>query len=419
MSNEQHDQLDATNGIGSVIETGDVEEVSMILGHKDKLRCAGLVRPGVKVIKNSCTAAEKAKFKELEAQGMGYDAIDIALGGKPKSNTSKLFPSNADFFVVRDCDFKKPADAQYIRQHYADPDGKVRRFPVWFTIGEIDRVLPHNFKAFDGSGSVRCASFYDGKVLKFRYVPKGLQNPKQDDWQILDSDDEDVATKACGYKVTFGGMYRVNVVGLRGLEEVIVPTKSWYGIGYSVATLRRVRSILGRFDGLVNGQPIFELCKVQEEVTTPDGKKQNQWLVTLELSLDPIEIARYAEPQAVAARSAHALQMLTGRALAAPVAAAPAPVADPVPEAETQDQAEDAAISPRRQRCLGYLQQLAEEGLHLDVSVLYTFIASQKQGVTVEDLSDDDLATVCSAIQASVKHGLDGFKADLLAAVGQ
>ena len=133
-----------------------------------------------------------------------------------------------------------------------------------------------------------------------------------------------------------GSTRRKILNGLRGLEEVIVPTKSWYGLGYSVATLRRVRSVLGRFDGLVNGQPIFELCKVPEEVITPDGKKQKQWIVTLELSIDPIELARYAEPAAVAARSASALSLLTGRRPEPePVEETPAPV--PAPESPAAD----------------------------------------------------------------------------------
>ena len=435
MSAAEHEQLDATNSLINVIETGDEAEVEMILGHKERIRCAGIVRPGVKVPKNSCTAAEKAKFKELEAQGQGYDSIDVALGGKPKSASSKLFPSNSDFFVVRDCDFKKPADAQYIRQHYSDPDGHVRRIPVWFTLGEIDRVLPHNYKAFDGSGSVRCASFYDGKQLKFRYLPKGVQNPKAEDWKILDADDEDAAGKACGYKVTFGGMYRVNVVGLRGLEEVIIPTKSWHGIGYSVAMLRRVRSILGRFDGLVNGQPIFELCKVQEEVTTPDGKKQNQWLVVLELSIDPIELARYAEPQAVAARASRAMQMLTGGETVKAPTPAPLPLqqavaltpADKDLPAGLGEAAADLTLPPqgegttsagggltRQQKGVQALVDLAAPH-GLTVKDLDNLAASTYQGVAVNDLELSQLENFYRVVQANLRENREGFVADVKA----
>jgi len=422
MSTENHEQLDATNSLVNVIETGDTEEVAMILGHKEKIRCAGIVRPGIKVLKKSATPAEVAKFKQMEAEGYGYDAIDIALGGKPKTATSKLFPSNSDYFVVRDCDFKKAGDAQFIRKNYADPDGRVRRIPVWFTVGQIDRVMPHGFKAFGGDGHVRCASFYDDADgrLKFRYVPKALLNPKADDWRVLDSDDEDEAGKACGYKVTFGGMYRVNVVGLRGLEEVIIPTKSWYGLGYSVATLRRVRSILGRFDGLVNGKPFFELCKVKEEVTTPDGKKQDQWLVTLELSVDPIELAQYAEPQAVAARASRAMQMFSGAPASPPAAApaAPGPLSD-LPAELGGDEVEAGAgeqVSGRRMKLMDYLSKAAH-AIGLSTEQMHLFV--EKQRGPVGSLSEDVLATVCESVRTSIKNGAEGFKADVLASLEQ
>ena len=428
MSTETHEQLDATNSLVNVIETGDTEEVAMILGHKEKIRCAGIVRPGIKVLKKGAKPEEIAKFKQMEAEGYGYDQIDIALGGKPKTATSRLFPSNSDYFVVRDCDFKKPGDAQFIRKNYADPDGKVRRFPVWFTQGQIDRVMPHGFKAFDGNGHVRCFSFYnDAGDLCFRYVPKAVANPKKGlvaeggDWLILDSDDEDAASKACGYKVSFGGMYRVNVKGLRGLEEVIIPTKSWHGLGYSVATLRRVRSILGRFDGLVNGAPFFELCKVQEEVTTPDGKKQDQWLVTLELSVDPIELAQYAEPTAVAARASRAMQMFSGAPAPAPVAPAapaPGPLSDLPAELGTGEAEAEAVeqVSGRRVKLMDYLAKAAK-AIGLTVDQMHLFI--EKQRGPVGTLSEDILAEVCESVRLSIKNGAEGFKADLLASLEQ
>jgi len=428
MSTENHEQLDATNSLVNVIETGDTEEVAMILGHKEKIRCAGIVRPGIKVLKKGAKPEEIAKFKQMEAEGYGYDQIDIALGGKPKTATSRLFPSNSDYFVVRDCDFKKPGDAQFIRKNYADPDGRVRRIPVWFTQGQIDRVMPHGFKAFDGNGHVRCFSFYnEAGDLCFRYVPKSVPNPKKGlvaeggDWLILDSDDEAEAGKACGYKVTFGGMYRVNVVGLRGLEEVIVPTKSWYGLGYSVATLRRVRSILGRFDGLVNGQPFFELCKVSEEVTTPDGKKQDQWLVTLELSVDPIELAQYAEPQAVAARANRAMQMFSGAPApaAAPAASASGPLSDLPAELGTGEAEAEAVeqVSGRRVKLMDYLAKAAK-AIGLTAEQMHLFVEKQR-GASVGSLSEEVLAAVCEQVRTSIKNGAEDFKLNLLASLEQ
>jgi hypothetical protein len=323
--------LDNTNSVASIIETGDLHEVNMILGTRERVRHAGVIRPGIKIPLAACTDQQKTLYRRLLDQNQGFEAIDKAmLEIAPKGYDKKtcLRPSNSDYFTIRDSDFKRPADADMIRSRYADPDGKVRRIPVWMPFSDIEKVIPHNFRAFDGGANLRCVSFYDDDGnLKFKYLPKNATLPaKPEAWLILDSDDEEKASKACGYKVVFGGMYRVFVPGIRSAGEIVVPTRSWYGLGESVAVLRRIRSILGRFDGLFNGDPFFELCKVEAQVTAPDGKKQMQWIVTLELAVDPIELARYADPVNVAARSLHAMQALTGG-----VPAPKATVAEPAP----------------------------------------------------------------------------------------
>lgn len=319
MSDHIEEGTDNTNAIANIVETGDLHEVAMILGDRERVRHAGVIRPGIKIPLAGCSEKQKKIYAVMLDEGNGFEAIDAAmLQAADKSYTKKtcLRPANSDYFTVRDEDFRRPEDAQYIRKHFADADGKVRRIPCWFSQSDINKVMPHNFRAFS-KGGLRCVSFYDGSKLKFKYLPKSFQGiPKAEDWKILDSDDEKKATEACGIEVKFGGMYRVYVPGTRGAGEIICPTQSWYGLGESVGVLRRVRSILGRFDGLLNGNHFFELCKVPEMVTTPDGKRQQQWIATLELAVDPMELARYAEPQAVAARSAQAFSLLTGRSLA-------------------------------------------------------------------------------------------------------
>jgi hypothetical protein len=342
------ESLDNSNSIAHIIETGDLEEARSILGDREKIRYAGIIRAGVKIPKNSCTAEEKKKFLELEAQGLPYDEIDRQIGGEPKTAKSKLFPTNVDNFVIRDCDFRRPSDAAYIREHFKDTDGKVRRLPVWLATDVLDQVIPHNFRAFGGDGSLRCVSFYDGDDLKFKYIKKGVTNPKTEDWQILDSDDEDAATKACGYKVQFGGLYKVNIPGLRGLGEILVPTRSWYGMGDAYAQLKKVRQLLGRFNGLLNGEPFLELCKVQETVKDPSGKKVKQWLITIELAVDPMELARHAENTLTRGRAA--LSLFNSQPAAAAYAAAhvtPAVATEteqkPAEETKKTDTTEDLA----------------------------------------------------------------------------
>lgn len=424
MSDNQHEEgLDNTNAIASIVETGDLHEVSMILGNRERIRHVGVIRPGIKVLLRDATDAQKKLYEQMLNEGHGFDAIDAELLKiAPKGYTKKtcLMPSNCDYFVVRDEDFKRPSDAEYIRKNYADPDGKVRRIPCWLPVSDIEKAIPHNFRAFDGGANLRCVSFYEGSKMKFRYLPKDTKLPaKQEDWKILDTDDEEKATKACGYKVVFGGMYRVYVPGVRSAGEIVIPTRSWYGLGESVSILRRVRHILGRFNGLFNGNAFFELCKVAETVKTPDGRRQQQWIVTLELAVDPMELARYAEPQAVANRSLQALSLLTGKvphpvveepetdALPADLGPTHAPQSEPTPSPEPA--AKPAEEFDRRSAIMSLSGLVMPHKLTLDEIIIYA--ASQGMGEDVNEMSRGEMVSLYKHVKESLGQDADGFAA--------
>jgi hypothetical protein len=303
-----------THGVASVLDSGDEEQLSMILGSRERIRKAGVIRAGVKILKGTPSAEDRKAFDDLEKKGLSYDDIDRALGGMPKSAKTKLRPTNVDHFVVRECDFQRPTDAQFIRDNYADPDGKVRRIPIWLTQSDILSVIPHNFRAFDGGQNVRAASFYENGKLKFKYLPKGVA-ANAANWKVAEvNEDEqhavDFVSKACGFQVQFGGLYRVNVVGLKTFGECIIPTRSWYGLGDAVAILKRVRTILGRFDGLVDGKHFLELVKVPESVKTPDGKTVTQHIITIDAAVDPMVLAQHAERASF--RGRQAIDILNG-----------------------------------------------------------------------------------------------------------
>ena len=412
------EQLDNGTAIGNIIENGDTEEVRMILGDREKIRYAGIIRAGVKIPKNSCTSQEKEQFKKLEAEGLPYDEIDRKIGGEPRSSKSKLFPTNTDHFVVRECDFKREADAEYIRKNFADPDGHVRRVPIWLAVGDLETIMPHNFRAFDGSGNVRAYSFYKGNDLMLRYAPKGIKGPvKKEDWKESPFDPD--APPADAPAVQFGGMYKVNIPGLKGVGEIAVPTRSWYGMGDGIAVLKRVRHILGRFDGLLNGEPFLELVKVAETVKTPDGKRQKQWVITVELARDPMELARHAEK--VRERGPAAIAMLNGGTRHALPHSEPEPVAgpslEPVPEPATEPQDEHPAVSERRHKIMTFFSQVAVN-LKLNIDEIHDFVSFVNDGIDIDDLDDDALAKSANQIKTSMKN-TEQFRADLLAAIGQ
>lgn len=435
MSDQLPDEgLDNTNAIANIVETGDLHEVAMILGDRERVRHAGVIRPGIKIPLAGCSQKMKDIYAAMLDEGHGFEAIDTAMlqaAGKDYTKKTCLRPANSDYFTIRDEDFRRPEDAQFIRSHYADKDGRVRRIPCWFSLSDINKVMPHNFRAFS-KGGLRCVSFYDGNKLKFKYLPKSFQGtPKAEDWKILDSDDEAKATEACGIEVKFGGMYRVYVPGTRGAGELICPTQSWYGLGESVGVLRRVRSILGRFDGLLNGQPFFELCKVPEMVKTPDGKRQQQWIVTLELSVDPMELARYAEPHAVAARASTALSLLTGRRPAVESTfAAPQPAALPKNEvtgeseagssegvaaantgsAAVEKQAGSAPAFDRKAAIMAMSSLVMPHGLTLDETLIYGTSQGMCSG-DVNEMDRSEFTSVYKHVKECLAQDAAGFVA--------
>jgi hypothetical protein len=439
-----NETTDNTTGISGIIENGDADEVRMILGDRTRVRHAGMVRPGIKRPVQACTDAQKKLYQQMLDEGHGFRAIDEAmlkLEAKGSSRKSCLTPQNADYFTVRGEDFRRPSDADFIVKNYGDADGKVRRIPIWLPSGDLDAVIPHNFRAFDGAGNLRCVSFYDGDVLKFRYLKKETKLPaKEADWLILNTDDEDKATAACGYKVQFGGAYRVFVPGLKTAGEVVVPTRSWYGLSDAVALLKRVRGILGRFNSLLDGEPFLELVKVAENVRH-EGKVVKQWIATLDLTVDPMVLARYAEPQQQAARAARAalafggmasyasaslvkqpatIPMYTvGRAepeyLPVPADVAESAVTPPASPAESLPEVNPdgtggvnpeggtGAADPVHAAAVAYLGKLAKS-FNRPLSAINAYaVVAWGGGQALEDMAIEDLRALAEALRVSLK----------------
>jgi hypothetical protein len=323
MSEEHIEGMDNTTALSRIIETGDEQEVKLLLGDRSRIRPAGIIRPGIKTPVSTCTQAQKDLYQKMLDEGQGFDAIDQAMLKLEKQGSTRkscLRPSNCDHFIVRDEDFANVRDAQHIRSHYADEDGKIRVIPIWLSTSDLATVAGHSFRAFDGYGNLRCVSFYNeaGK-LQFRYISKDTNLPaKETDWKILDSDDEDEATKKCGYQVQFGAMYRVYVPGQRSAGEIVVPSRSWNGVAESIGVLKRVRAILGRFDGLFQGNPFLELVKTQVEIRH-GGKSVKQFIASIQLAVDPMELAKHAEQTLT--RGARAISLFNAAAPQTPPAA--------------------------------------------------------------------------------------------------
>ncbi len=297
--------INNTDGIAENLEHADMDDVLLGLGDKEIVRTSGVIRPGIKVLKNS-TEKERIIYEKLVAEGeLSFDEIDIKLGGKPKSKDSKLTPLNVDYFSVRRNDFPNKDDASLINK-YADADGKIRNIPVWLPEDKIYKVIPHRYSAFGGDGRVKCFSKYVGEELVCHYISKEEQDnaykenrrPKFLMRPCLPDTCKEYRAKKC----RFGGMIKCNIPYLSGMGEVVIPTKSWNGLSYIMANLKRIRKVLGRFSGLVKDDTFLEMKKVRVGVTLPNGSKGKQWVVTIEPSVSLFELAQFASKTAFIAR---------------------------------------------------------------------------------------------------------------------
>jgi hypothetical protein len=441
--NEQHDESAPENsntiGVASMIESGDLAEAQMILGSRTGVKAAGIIRPGIKVPLSSCSPAQKAKYEELLEAGATFDEIDKALMALGKSTKSCLRPSNADHFTVREQDFRNPADADRLMKQYADPDGKLRSFPVWFTKGELSLAIPHNFRGFGTGGFVKFSSFYQGSDLRCRYVPASVQNPGRDDYQerpcpgLTDPEEcADYKAKRC----RFGGLYRCNVPGVSGIGEVIIPTNSWYGLGEAVSNLRRVRDVFGRFHGLHEKKPFLRVAKVQVKVRH-EGKAGTQWVITVEPTVDMLELQAANDPEEVAARARSAMAMLRGPAPApaaprsqpAPAAAGPAPASQEadglafLEESHQESLREAAAANASRGPAPGEVTPEVEAAIaalkglcaHAKVNIPWEHVAAwivHEWGVTVPEVATvEQLRAAYGAIRTKVTADREEFVA--------
>src|SRR5689334_22728878 len=97
--------LDTASSTGdenvAIYETGELKDVNMILGDRERVRHAGVVRPGIKIPVASTSQAQKDLYEKLYAEGIDFDTIDAQMLKLVKSSAkSVLRPVNIDHFII-------------------------------------------------------------------------------------------------------------------------------------------------------------------------------------------------------------------------------------------------------------------------------------------------------------------------------
>jgi hypothetical protein len=301
----------------------DEEFFTPLLGaDDDNVKTLGVIRPGIMVLKKSCEQADVERYERLLVQGTSW--TDMA-----KEFGDKLIPQNVDYFTAHRHDCINPANADLIRELYADPDGKIRSIPVYFPMNEWWNIIPHRLCCYGLTKGLKHRSGFEyerddrGRIADYRMVcetPEDLEAGKKlfggRAWMRKPCDPEsclEYQKEEC----RFSGRIYFMIPGIKGMGSFVVPTKSWYSMKRLKKTLRDMYQLTnGRIAYLLHGgETIFVLRKVRATIPCIDWeqgetKMRQQYLIDLDVVVDPLEVAREYSVEKVLQRGTRAMNML-------------------------------------------------------------------------------------------------------------
>lgn len=322
---------------------GSFDDAATLLGPVFKMPKAGVIRPGIKVLKKNCSQDEQKIYERMLSEGATWDEIDRKLGTDDKGK-SKLIPSNADYFTIRPEDCKNHDDVKRLHDLYADDDGKIRSLPVWFSVNEWYNIIPHGLRVFGKQKGLLFHSDFieyrdsEGRITgsqricrfpvtqqQITLAPAGNKRPfggrKMADRPCDPENCNEYQTGQC----KFGGAICCHIPGVKGIGVWLIPTTSWYSLVNIKSTLEIVASLTrGRIAGLVEPssdcpsrfRTVFRLKKVTETVSmitqSGDSQKVEQDLIHLDVDIDLTELAAHYNSQRMVTTGLSSMKLLNG-----------------------------------------------------------------------------------------------------------
>jgi len=290
----------------------------------------GTIRPGVMTLKKGATASDIQVFKKLVAENAPWVEIDKALGVDDRGG-SKLRPLNVDYFSVHQSDFINPDNAKIIMERYADSDGKLRKFPVWFPFNNWWQIIFHNLAAFGKTSGIKYRSVFVEKREGDRVV--GIERVCQ---YPAEYTEDEKGIRKCGPRVwnTRGcnpeacpeyqkqdcrlrGRIYCYVPGVKGLNLIAIPTSSWYSLNRIKGSLDLITAVTnGRIPSIIEGKTVFVIRKRKDkipviDIATGETRLREQYLIELDLDMDMLDIAKHYTTTAVVASAMRAQNMLS------------------------------------------------------------------------------------------------------------
>ena len=303
------------------------EFLTPLLGADDEsVKTSGVIRPGIMVLKKGYSRSDLDRYNELLTQGMGW--TDMA-----KEFGDKLIPQNVDYFTANRHDCINPKNADLVKELYADPDGKVRSIPVYFAMNEWWNIIPHRLCCYGLTRGLKHRSSFEyewddrGRIADYRMVcetPEDLEAGKKlfggRGW-IRKPCDPESCIEYQKEECRFSGRIYFMIPGIKGMGSWVIPTKSWYSMKRLKKTLVDMYQVTnGRIAYLLHkGETVFMLRKVKAAIPCIDWEKgetkmRQQYLIDLDVVVDPLEVAREYSMERVLEKGRRAITMLAAGA---------------------------------------------------------------------------------------------------------
>ncbi len=314
-----------TNAVMAISPAGLPATPSVLGTRRFAFQAGGTIRPGIKVLTKTAAKSQAARdlYDAGLAAGESFEAIEKRIKEAVPTLDNPLTPRNVPYFTARRGDFLMPEIATQIMDMYAEDRGegvkRLFRFPIVFAADNLLDVMPHKLAVY-GAGSIKFWSTFsdqDGErqCMTFAPIPKAgngkairmfggrKQIARPDTQGKCDPENcREYQTRQCN--VT--GRLIFYIPGITSVSPIELPTHSIYGLDSIRETLNTIAAMRGgRISGFLQQREAFWLTKTLKEVPHIDEEgravRVKQWIIGLEVMVDPTRLLNAPEETVVAA----------------------------------------------------------------------------------------------------------------------
>jgi hypothetical protein len=288
-------------------------------------QAGGTLRPGIKVLTKAAAKSQTARdlYDAGLAAGESFDAIEKRIKEAVPNIENPLIPCNVPYFTARRGDFLMPEIATQIMDKYAEDRGegvkRLFRLPIVFAADNLLDVMPHKLAVYGGSSIKFWSTFSDEngerQCMTFAPIPKAgngkavrlfggrKQIARPDTEGRCDPENcREYQARLCN--VT--GKLLFYIPGITSVSPIELPTHSIYGLDSIRETLNTIAAMRGgRISGFLQQREAFWLTKTLKEVPHIDEEgsavRVKQWIIGLEVMVDPTRLLNAPEETIVAA----------------------------------------------------------------------------------------------------------------------